>query len=218
MVEEFDGTELTQKIMSAIVKTGERFGAGHIVDVLRGGHGWRVIDLGHDRLSVYGTARDVSANNLKDAIDQLVDVGLIERATGVLPILSLTADGKQSIKGQGSVTLVKRESSKAVPAKSGSASSSNPNLFEKLRRLRKEIADELNMPAYIVFHNSTLHQMASKMPVSLSELARIRGVGPEKLQRFGDRFVAVIAAYRTENRELSGSATHLRGFGGSDDH
>ena len=74
---EFDGTELAQKIMSAIVRTGERFGAGHVVGVLRAGHGGRIIDLGHDRLSVYGIARDISADDLKDAVDQLVDIGLV---------------------------------------------------------------------------------------------------------------------------------------------
>ena len=197
---EFDGTELARKIISAIVKTGERFGAGHVVGVLRGGRAGRIIELGHDRLSVYGIARDTSDNDLKDAIDQLVDIGLIERAIGRLPILSITADGRQFIKSQGSVTLVKRESSRAVPVKPTSASSSDPNLFEKLRRLRKEIADELSLPAYIVFHDSTLHQMAAKMPASLSELAQIRGVGPEKLQRFGDQFVSVIVTYRAEGK------------------
>ena len=196
----FDGTELAQKIMSAIFKTGERFGAGHVVGVLRGGHGGRIIDLGHDRLPVYGTVRDVSANDLKDAIDQLVDIGLIERATDGLPVLSLTADGRKFIKDHGSVTLVKRESSKATFVKPGPTLNYDETLFEKLRQLRKEIAEELKLPAFTVFHDSALRQMASEMPVSLSEFARIRGVGPTKLQRFGDRFVAAIVAYKTEGR------------------
>ena len=197
---EFDGTELTRKIMSAILKTGERFGAGHVVDVLRGGRGRRIISSGHDRLSVYGIVRDIPANDLKDAIDQLVDIGLIERATDGLPILSLTADGKKFIKDHGSVTLVKRESSRAPSVKPEPTSNYDETLFEKLRRLRKEIADELSYPAFVVFHDSTLRQMASEMPVSRSELARIRGVGSDKLQRYGERFVAAIVAYRTEGR------------------
>ena len=198
--QEFDGTELAQKVMSAIVGTGERFGAGHVVGVLRGGRGGRIIDLGHDRLPVYGMARDISANDLKDAIDQLVDIGLIERATDGLPILSLTADGRECIRDHSSVTLVKRESDKATFVKPGPTSNHDEALFEKLRRLRKEIANELSYPAFVVFHDSTLRQMASEMPVSRSELARIRGVGSDKLQRYGDRFVAAIVAYRTVGR------------------
>ena len=215
---EFDGTELARKIMSAIVGTGERFGAGHVAGVLRGSRGGRIIESGHDRLSVYGIAKDISDNNLKDAIDQLVDVNLIERAIGRLPILSLTADGRKFIKDHGSVTLVKRESSKATFAKPGSASNSDKTLFERLRQLRKEIADELSLPAYIVFHDSTLHQMASEMPLSRSELARIRGVGANKLQRFGDQFVAAIVAYRTEGGELPGSVVHSTESGRIDNH
>ena len=198
---EFDGTELARKIMSVIVKTGERFGAGHVVGVLRGGRGGRIIELGHDRLSVYGIAGDISADDLKDAVDQLVDIGLIERAVGRLPILSITANGRQFIRDHGRVTLVKREASRVSFVKPEATSDYDQTLFEKLRRLRKEIADELSLPAYIVFHDSTLHQMASKMPVSHAELARIRGVGSEKLQRFGDRFIDVITAYRTKGRE-----------------
>ena len=190
--------------MSAIVGTGERFGAGHVVGVLRGSRGGRIIELGHDRLSVYGIARDISDNNLKDAIDQLVDVSLIERAIGRLPILSLTANGRKFIQDHGSVTLVRRESNRETFVKPDTPTLNyDKTLFERLRRLRKEIADELSFPAFVVFHDSTLLQMASRMPVSQSELARIRGVGPAKLQRYGDRFVAAIAAYRAENKKLS---------------
>ena len=206
---EFDGTELAQKIMSAIVKTGERFGAGHVVAVLRGGRGRRIIDLGHNQLSVYGLARGVSDNDLKDAIDQLVDVGLVDRAADGLPILSITADGRKFIRDHGSVTLVKREIGETASVRPGPAPNHDQALFEKLRQLRKEIAGELNLPAYIVFHDSVLRQMASKMPISRSELLQISGVGPEKLKRFGDRFVAVIVAHRAEGGDPPAPLTGL---------
>ena len=164
-----------------------------------------------NRLSVYGMVRDVSANDLKDAIDQLVDIGLIERATDGLPVLSLTADGRKFIKDHGSVTLIKRESSKATFVKPGPTSNYDEALFEKLRRLRKEIADGLNLPAFTVFHDSALRQMASEMPINRSEFGRIRGVGSTKLQRFGDRFVAAIVAYRTEGGKLSDPTAHSTG-------
>ena len=203
---EFDGTELAQKIMSAIIKTGERFGAGHIVGVLRGGRASRIIDLGHDQLSVYGIAGDVSANDLRDAIDQLVDIGLVDRAIDGLPVLSIAADGKKFIKDHGNVALIKRESGKVATAGPSLVSDHDKVLFEKLRQLRKKIADELNLPAYIVFHDSVLRQMASKMPANRSELIRIRGVGLEKLQRFGDWFIAVIVAHKNGGEELSDPA------------
>ncbi|MYB40379.1 DNA helicase RecQ [Candidatus Saccharibacteria bacterium] len=196
---EFDGTELAQKIMSAIIKTGERFGANHITGVLRGGHASRVMELGHNNLSVYGIARDISANDLKDAIDQLVDIGLVGRNTDGLPVLSLTAEGRGFIKNPRKVTLVKREGSEEKPVKTAAqAADYDEALFEKLRRLRKKIADESNLPAFVIFHDSTLYQMASKMPTSLPELARIPGVGPTKLQRYGNQFVAVITNHTTE--------------------
>ena len=208
---EFDGTELAQKIMSAIIKTGERFGAGHIVSVLRGGRGGRIIDLGHDQLSVYGIAGGVSTNDLKDAIDQLVDIGLVDRAIDGLPVLSIAADGKKFIKDHGSVTLIKRESSEVTSTEPGLVPDHDKVLFEKLRQLRKEIAGELNLPAYIVFHDSVLHQMASKMPVNQSELIRVRGVGSEKLQRFGDQFIAVIVAHKNKGGESSDPAEYPTG-------
>ena len=162
-------------------------------------------------LPVYGMVRDVSANDLKDAIDQLVDIGLIERATDGLPILSLTANGRKFIKDHSSVTLIKRENSQATFVKPGPTLNYDETLFEKLRQLRKEIAEELKLPAFTVFHDSALRQMASEMPVSLSEFARIRGVGSTKLQRFGDRFVAAIVAYKTEGGKLSDPTAHSTG-------
>ena len=195
---EFDGTELAQKIMSAIVKTGQRFGAGHVVDVLRGGRGKRVIGSGHDQLSVYGIARDVSVDDLKDAIDQLVDGGLVDRTIGGMPVLSLTAAGIKSIKDRDSITLLRRDSTEVATAGPSRVVDYDQVLFEKLRRLRKEIAEELGVPAFVVFHDSTLQQMASKKPTSEAEFIRIRGVGSEKLQRFGDRFIATIGAHAAE--------------------
>ena len=201
---EFDGTELAQKILSAIVRTEERFGAGHIVNVLRGSRSSRVLALGHDQLSVYSIAREASADDLLDAIDQLIDSGLVERAVGGLPTLALTANGKKFLKNHDTITLVRRNSNIPSLRPESATGGHDVLLFEKLRGLRKGLADELGVPAFVVFHDTTLRQMASEMPRSRADLLRIKGVGKEKLQRFGDYFVAAIVTHAASVEATSG--------------
>ena len=191
---EFDGTEITQKLLSTIIKTESGFGANHIVNVLRGSQSKRLLSFGHDRLSVYGIARGVTADQLKDTIEQLIDVGLIERSSGRLPILALTVKARKFLENRGSITLLKRGNdihySQTNPVVGHDA-----DLFEKLRRLRKNLADELGVPVFIVYHDTVLRQTAFTMPTNRTDLLAIRGVGKDKLQRFGDQFIAVISAH-----------------------
>ena len=100
----YDGTEIAQKVLSAVMRTGERFGANHIVDVLRGSRARRVLELRHDELSVHGIARHVDADDLKDIIDQLIDKGLLARSTGDYPTLSVTAGGRAALKHRETIT------------------------------------------------------------------------------------------------------------------
>ncbi len=184
----YDGTEIAQKVLSAVIRTGERFGASHIVKVLRGSRARRVLELGHDSLSVYGIARHVSRDDVNDVIDQLVDKGLAARRTdGDYPTLYVTPEGRRFLDDRGSITLVR-----TTLAPASKAGEPDAVLLEKLRALRKKIADEMNVPAFVVFGDATLRQLASHMPLDRDSFLRVRGVGRSKLDQFGDAFIAAI--------------------------
>ena len=184
----YDGAEISQKVLSAIIRTGERFGANHVVAVLRGSRAQRVLRSGHDQLSVHGIARGIPEDDLKDVVDQLVDKGLAARRTdGDYPTLYVTPEGRDFLNGSDALTLVR-----SAPAPAGDGGELDPDLFEKLRALRKKIADETNVPAFVVFGDATLRQMASHMPLDRDSVLRIRGVGQSKLDQYGDPFLAAI--------------------------
>ncbi len=189
----FDGTKVVQKVLSAVIRTGERFGANHVVEVLRGSRSSRVLALGHDRLSVYGIAREMPTDDLKDIIDQLIGMGLVERAPGEFPTLSVTPGGRRVLKDRETVTLVGQV---AAPVPQGDpAAPHDQALFQKLRVLRKRLADSLGIPAYVVFSDDTLRQLASSMPGDRASMLKVKGVGEAKLRQFGDEFLSVIAGH-----------------------
>ena len=193
---EVDGTEMAQKVLSTVIRTGERFGANHVVDVLLGRRSKRVLDLGHDRLSVHGIARDTPKDELSDVLDQLIGAGLIARATGEYPTLLVTPTGRDFLRSSHPVTLVRRAGSPSSPPEPVVALDSE--LFDKLRALRKELADALDAPPFLVFSNAVLSQMASGMPRDHAGLRRIKGVGATKARQYGDQFLAAIAAHAAE--------------------
>ena len=192
----YDGTEAAQKVLSAVIRTRERFGANHIVDVLRGSRARRVLELGHDELSVHGIARGVDADELKDIIDQLIDKALVARSTGDYPTLSVTDLGRAALNHRETITLTRTATSE--PAATETPGELDTELFDKLRALRKKLADELDAPAFFVFGDAALRQMALHMPRDHASLRRIKGVGDAKLQQFGDQFIGVIRDHSGE--------------------
>ena len=223
--EEFDATEIAQKILSAVVRTGERFGIAHVTDVLRGSRKKRVKELKHDSLSVYGIVDDYSANEIKEIAGQLVEEGLLYRDKGEYPTLSVTRAGKGFLKRREALTLTrsKRDQEKA-PAASRSAgdleevdggipqrrerrtSASDrtlldfdQGLFEELRDLRRRLAEERGVPPYVIFNDVTLQQMAYYFPQSHESFSRISGVGKAKLEQLGDTFIAAIGSYARQH-------------------
>ncbi len=184
----YDGTEIAQKVLSAIIRTGERFGTNHIVAVLRGSRAQRVLRARHDELSVHGIARGVPEDDLKDVIDQLVDKGLAARRTdGDYPTLYVTDKGRRFLDNRETITLARTS---AAPM--SDAGEPDDALFEKLRALRKKIADDANVPAFVVFGDATLRQLATHMPLDSDSFLRVRGVGQSKLDQYGDAFLATI--------------------------
>ncbi len=196
-VNAYDGTVITQKVLSAIIRTGERFGTAYVVDVLRGSRARRVLELGHDKLSVYGIARGMSRHELMDVVDQLVERGLVVRATGEFPTLSVTRTGREFLSNRETIELVRR-SDDASPGGDAADLVPDADLFEKLRRLRREIANSLDVPAFVVFSDAALRGMASSLPRDHESLLAVRGVGKAKADKFGERFLSAIAEHVAE--------------------
>lgn len=187
-----DATELARKLLSAVYRTGQSFGMGHLQKVLTGSEDERVRQRGHDRLSVFGIVEGEEARLLQPLSRALQARGdLIATEHGGL---ALGGSAREILKGDSAVAIV-------VPPKRqrrGRRGDATPNpvgdpLFEALRALRKELAEEAQVPPYVIFHDSTLREMTGARPSSLAELGRLPGVGAKKLEAYGESFLRTIA-------------------------
>ena len=202
--DEFDSTEITQKILSAVVRTGERFGANHVIHVLTGSREKRVLELGHERLSVFGIAKDVDRSEMREIVGQLQALGLLARSPGEYPVLKVTTEGRDFLKQHRIITLPRLRAAKNRLSRGGKIGGSSrgstdvgysEELFDRLRALRRRLADAQGVPAFMVFANATLVQMASNLPRNRREFSRIRGVGKMKMEKYGHEFLEVIRSY-----------------------
>ena len=186
--EAYDGTDIAQKALSAVIRTGESFGAAYIVRLLRGSRDKRLRESGHDQLRVYGTAREWSRPDLNEALHQLIDKGLLARSEeSEYPTLLVTTEGRQFLANRDSITLARRASQEADEPQPHDAI-----LFERLRALRKSIADSKEVPAFVVFSNATLNQMCTDKPLETGSFLQIKGVSKTKLDLYGPAFLAAI--------------------------
>ena len=194
----WDGTEAAQKLMSAVYRTGQRFGAAHVVDVLLGKDTDKIRQYGHDELSVYGIGTEFTAQTWRSAIRQLIVQGYLLADQRRYGALTLTETSRQVLKGEIGIKL--REDKRLKPDKktrrdsAATLAPTDQSLFEALRKRRKEIAEELDLPPYVIFHDATLMQMAEHRPTSAAALLSINGVGQVKLERYGKAFLEVISA------------------------
>ncbi len=196
--ERYDATEHAQKALSCVVRVGQRFGARHVVDVLRGADTARIRALGHDRLSTYGIGKDLSADAWLSVVRQLVHGGYLRQDLAAYSVLKLTPAATPVLRGERRVELaVPRESRPPAPARPARQTADgltvDEALFARLRALRKRLADEQGVPAYVVFSDATLAAMAALRPATPEALRRVSGVGPVKLARYGEAFLAVLA-------------------------
>jgi len=194
--EEFDATVIAQQILSAMIRTGERFGANHVVDVLRGSRAKRVLELKHDELSVYGLARESSNDDLKEIFGLLQGEGFVAKAQGDYPTFYVSDTGRSFLKSRATLTLRKpvREYTPVASKSSGDLDYYRA-LFELLRTLRKRIADHRGVPAFVIFGDVALQEMAYYLPQSREAFAGISGVGETKLEELGDEFIKAITEY-----------------------
>jgi ATP-dependent DNA helicase RecQ len=204
--EEFDATEIAQKILSAIIRTGERFGIKYVADVLRGSNAKRIRELQHDQLTVHGIASDSSDAELREMFGLLQDEGLVAVSLGEYRTISVTAEGRAFLNNRTTLKLDRIPQSAEVPSsrepRDGSRSKNldyDQELFALLRGLRKQIAQERNVPAFVIFGDVSLHEMAFYFPNDQDAFGAISGVGTTKLDQFADRFISLISEYCDEH-------------------
>ncbi|SFO84878.1 DNA helicase RecQ [Qipengyuania nanhaisediminis] len=188
-----DTTELARKLLSAVYRTGQSFGMGHLQKVLVGAEDERVRQRGHDRLSVFGIVEGEDARLLQPLGRALQARGdLVPTEHGGL---SLGGAAREIIKGERKVEIIVPPKRSRRRRGEAAANPVGDPLFEALRDLRRDLAKEAGVPPYVVFHDSTLREMASSRPSTLSELGRLGGVGARKLDAYGERFLAEIARH-----------------------
>jgi ATP-dependent DNA helicase RecQ len=196
-----DATVTAQKILSCVARAGERFGAEHIVDVLLGANTERIRRWGHEELSTYALMKGIPRPTLTNMLYQLIDNGLLERTADERPVLRLNNASREVLRGNRAVQLLQPKAKvKKTRIDEKSWESVDSGLFETLRNLRRELAAERGVPAYVLFSDATLREMARVRPGSPSALLEIRGVGERKLADLGERFLKVISTYCRENR------------------
>ncbi|MXY45975.1 MAG: hypothetical protein F4Y44_03110 [Chloroflexi bacterium] len=209
--EDFDATIIAQKIMSAVIRTGERFGAGYISLVLRGSKAERVVRLGHDNLSVHGIVNDYADSDIREICGMLLDAGMLRKTSSEYATLGVTTEGRAFLKTRNELTLSRKKkpadaTSSSTARGQQSAPGYNAALFQHLRALRRRIASESGVPPYVVFGDATLQQMASRTPQDLNAMSRISGVGAVKLQQYGEEFLAAIHEYARDNDSMDRTA------------
>ena len=207
--ETYDGTVVAQKFLSCLyrIRQAGRFGVGlnHLVEVLTGADTEKITRWGHDRLTTYGIGRELARPAWAAVGRELMRLGYVAQAEGEYPVLELTAAGLAVLTARTPVTLAKPLAlprAKRAPRREGEIAC-DEILFARLRELRKRLADERRVPAYIVFGDATLRQMAHDYPVRIEDLAGITGVGEKKRLEFGEIFVAEIAQYLVNNSRQS---------------
>jgi ATP-dependent DNA helicase RecQ len=196
-----DATLTAQKILSCIARAGERFGAEHIIDVLLGAKTERIRRWEHDQLRSYGLLKSSNRPALLNVIYQLIDEGLLERSPDERPVLRLNDASREVLQGRRGVRLLEPKTKvKKTRVDEKSWANVDIGLFELLRRLRRQLAEQRGVPAYVLFSDATLRDMARMRPGSPNALLEIRGVGERKLEEIGARFLDAIATYCLEHR------------------
>ncbi|MEO7050418.1 MAG: DNA helicase RecQ [Rhodanobacter sp.] len=201
----WDATIPAQKALSAVYRTGQRFGSGHVIDVLRGEETERVLSLDHHRLSTFGVGAELDEKQWRSVFRQLLAAGLLEADAEGYGTLRLTVDSRAVLSGEHPVklredALPERPSRRRREGKRPGAGGSlgieayEQSMWDELRALRTQLARQQGVPPYVVFHDATLLAMLRALPANEDELAGISGVGEAKLKRYGHDFLAVINA------------------------
>ncbi len=180
--------------VARLAQRGERFGGAYIIEILRGARTRRLMDRGHDGLSVYGIGKHRSATEWRSLARSLLHQRLIDQSQDGYSVLSLNESSWQVLREQRAVTVAEAVKADQAPVRNGAAETTaeGDELFERLRKLRKQLADLQGLPPYVIFHDATLREMVERRPQTLDQFAGIRGVGEGKLARYGPQFIAAL--------------------------
>jgi ATP-dependent DNA helicase RecQ len=200
---------LARKILSCVARVGQRFGATHVANVLRGHASDQVVGRGHEKLSTFGLLAEASVAEVRGYIEQLVGLGFLRQTDDVYPVLGLTQKGLALLKDEASspgLTLSRQPRPRKDAPRTRSRVEAESwqdvdrDLFERLRAVRLEIARARGVPSYVIFHDATLREMARLQPTSIDALLRVKGVGARKADDLGEVFLAAIREGRTAGK------------------
>ena len=199
-VETWDGTTAARKALSCAYRTGQRFGARHLIDVLLGKENDKVRKFGHQRLSTFGIGEELGMEQWRSVFRQLIARGFLSVDLKGFGSLLLTDQSRPLLQGEAQVFLRKDDRIKKPTRKQRKTplQVSDPELFEKLKDCRKQLAAKQGLPPYVIFHDTTLVEMTQRLPSGPDELLQVSGVGAHKLEQYGGDFLAVIRAHRDE--------------------
>jgi ATP-dependent DNA helicase RecQ len=198
--EVFDGSVAVQKALSAMLRTGETFGAGHLIDILVGADTDKIRARGHDQLPTYAVGKDLSRPQWQAVFRQMMGHDLVRPDPSRHGALRMTEAARPILRGEAAIEL-RRDTitaAQARPAVRALVSEEDAPLLSALKAKRRALAEEARLPAYVIFNDRTLIEMAERRPASLDEMAGISGVGAKKLERYGAMFLAVISGAEPE--------------------
>jgi len=201
--ETYDGTVAAQKILSCVARTGQRFGAQHIIDVLRGSENERIRRFGHDQLPTHGVGQEFDAFEWRSVIRQLVAQGVLALDPEGFGGLRWTGESRAVVRGEREMRLRrdvltktarrKKAASVALTADmDGEIDAATAALYERLREVRRLLAADQGVPPYVIFHDKTLAAMAVHKPTNEEAFLRLSGVGEKKMERYGEEFMRVV--------------------------
>jgi ATP-dependent DNA helicase RecQ len=206
-----DGKVIAQKLLSCAYRTGQRFGAMHLIDILVGRMTERVKQFGHDKISVFGIGRELNEKQWRAALRQLVAMGHLRPDSEAFGALKLTDTARGVLKGETEVMLREEAAGSRIrasrarsrrgdiaPRPAGEGETGNPALVGVLRAWRSEMARSRGVPAYVVLHDTTIDGIATSRPRTLEQLRGIPGIGDKKLEHYGDELIALVQASRAE--------------------
>ena len=192
-----EGTEYAQMVLSAIYRTGQYFGSAYIIDVLRGVESQKVIARGHNQIKTFGVGQTASANFWKTFIRQMVSANYLIINIQRYGALQITSNGERVLKGEEEYFYRKIEFTNFTKKKKDNVIEAGiiedeKELLSALKSKRMELARKRRVPAYIIFPDTTLYQMLLHKPKTLEEMAKLNGIGPQKLDKYGEIFLSVI--------------------------
>jgi ATP-dependent DNA helicase RecQ len=199
--EEIDATVIAKKIISAVIRTDNRYGKNYVIDVLLGKKNQKILRNRHNELSVFGIVDDFSENSLAQITNQLVGLNFLMKNTGTYPTLSITKKGAEFLQSKKPLLVQKPKMENFVKKKTNKKELDyNQSLFEELRALRRELAEKANVPPFVVFGDNSLREMSYYFPRTKDDFSQMSGVGAKKLEQYSTLFIDKINIFTTKNK------------------